>query len=131
MPVQGHRKFGWPKGSFGGHSALGDSSVLLPIEIDQHRIQKPRALGDSGLDRSATPPRSRDSGKGSRIHGRSRPCGIGVDVVGDAVLDDHPPRQFGGATRRLRIILGNARRSASANGCECGPRHPTARRSGA
>ena len=44
-------------------------------------------------------------GSGSRTHGRSRPCAIGVHVVGDAVLDDHAPRELGGAARGSRIVL--------------------------
>ena len=78
---------------------------LRAVEVGQQRIQQPRALRDAGLDGLPL---------GGRQHERQRiqrpgPVGalrVGVDVVGDAVLDDQPARELERAAHGVGRFVG-------------------------
>ena len=83
----------------GGHVALGEQP-LRPVEIRQQRVQHARALRDARFD--GLPLRGRQHER-QRIE-RPGPVGalrVGVDVVGDAVLDDEPARELERAAHRV------------------------------
>jgi hypothetical protein len=81
---------------------------LLPaVQIAQHSVQQARALRDARLD---PPPlrRAQDERQGIENPRAIPALRVGVYIVGDAVLDDHAPREFGGAPRSLRVVLEHA-----------------------
>ena len=95
-------------------------------------VQQPRALPQAARRAAPTRAPSTISGRTSRLHGRCRPVGGRVDVVGDAVLVDLPgdallrlgqvlraaarwtrrtPPTAGAARRRRRAVRRSARRA--------------------
>jgi len=81
--------------------------LLRPIQIREHRVQERRALRDACLDvlpllrRQEIRQRIEDPGAVPALR-------VGVHVIRDAVLDDHAPRELGGAAGGARIVLENA-----------------------
>ena len=88
----------------GGDVALGQQP-LRPIEIGQQRVQQPRALRDARFD--GLPLRGRQHER-QRIQrpGTIGALRVGVDVVGDAVLDDEPARELERAAHGVGRIVG-------------------------
>ena len=88
----------------GGNVAFGQQP-LRSVEIGQQRVQQPRALRDARFD--GLPLRGRQDER-QRIErpGAVGALRIGVDVVGDAVLDDQPARQLERAAHRVGRIVG-------------------------
>ena len=90
--------------------------ALRAVEIRQQRIEQARALRDAGFDGLPF---------GGRQHERQRierpgtigALRVGVDVVGDAVLDDEPARELERAAHR--VGRSSARRR-SMSGRQCG-----------
>ena len=88
-----------------GRDVTFGQQPLRAIEVGQQRVQQPRALRDAGFDGLPF---------GGRQHERQRiqrpgPIGalrVGVDVVGDAVLDDEPARQLERAAHGVGRIVG-------------------------
>ena len=79
--------------------------ALRAVEIGQQRVEQPRTLRDARLD--GLPLRGRQHER-QRIQ-RPGPVGalrVGVDVVGDAVLDDQPARQLERAAHRVGRFVG-------------------------
>ena len=78
--------------------------LLRTIQIREHRVQERRTLRDACLDvlpllrRHEIRQRIEDPGAVAALRVR-------VHVIGDAVLDDHAPRELGGAARGARIVL--------------------------
>ena len=88
----------------GGQVALGEQP-LRAIEVRQQRIQHPRALRDAGFDGLPFGGRQHE---GQRIQrpGTIGALRVGVDVVGDAVLDDEPARELERAAHGVGRIVG-------------------------
>ena len=89
--------------------------LLLSVEIGEHRVQERARCATPDLD---APPLLRGQEIRQRIEDPRTVAAllVGVHVVGDAVLDDHAPRELGGAPRGARIVLEHAVESASASG---------------
>ena len=78
---------------------------LPPIEVGQHRVEQPRTLRDARFD--CLPLRGRQYER-QRIQ-RPGPVGalrVGVDVVGDAVLDHQAARQLERAAHGVGRFVG-------------------------
>ena len=85
-------------------AAFRCSSALRAVEIDEQRVQEPRALRSAALERAPTRPGPSSSGNRSSCHGRL--LRGRRRRLGDAVLADQP----------LRLVLRGARRSRSHRG---------------
>ena len=85
------------EGELGRREALGEQP-LRSVEIGEQRVEQAGALHDAGLDAAplvgATTQRQR-----VEVPGAVGALRVGVDVVGDAVVDDQPARQFDAAPR--------------------------------
>ena len=89
---------------FRRHQAFGDEP-LWPVKIREQRLQSARALRHAAFN--LAPLILRDDKRQRIERPRTvRSLRIGVDVVGDAVLDDQPPRQLERAPRDLRRLVG-------------------------
>jgi len=95
---------------------------LRPVQIREQRIEHARALHDTFLDLAPFILRD-DEGQWIKC---PRPVGalrIGVDVVGDAVLDDQTPREFERAARAIVRLIGgqtfNERSPVRTHGALC------------
>ena len=88
----------------GGHVAFGQQP-LRAIEIGQQRVQHARALRDARFDGLPFGGRQHE---GQRIErpGTIGALRIGIDVVGDAVLDDQPARELERAAHGVGRIVG-------------------------
>ena len=92
------------EGQLGGDVTFGQQP-LRAIEVGQQRVQQARALRDARLD--GLPLRGRQYER-QRIQ-RPGPIGalrVGVDVVGDAVLDDQAARQLERAPHGVGRFVG-------------------------
>jgi len=93
------------EGQLRGHEPLRNQG-LLAIKVGQQGVEQLGALLHAGFD--AAPFIGGDQQR-QRIElpGPVAPLRVGIDVIGDAILDDEPPCQFDAAARGFGPAVGN------------------------
>ena len=89
----------------GGQCSSGQE-LLLSIKIGQHRVQQARALRNARFDRLPFLGGNeiRQWIENPRTVSTFQ---IGIHIVSDAVLDNHAPREFGGAPGGSCVVFEN------------------------